>query len=164
MQSLAALCHYDFRRDGAYGYEQALLATMDLGLSRNAVEQMFRRMVFNVVARNQDDHVKNIAFLMNGAGQWALSPAFDVTWAYNPRGAWTSSHQMTVNGKRDGFTIADLRAVAEVGRLKRTDAKRVFDEVVAAVSRWEQFAEEARVAEEDTIKVARTHRLKLPQE
>lgn len=163
MQSLAALCHYDFRRDGAYGYEQALLATIDLGLSRNAVEQMFRRMVFNIVARNQDDHVKNIAFLMNDAGQWALSPAFDVTWAYNPRGEWTSSHQMTVNGKRDGFTIADLRAVAEVGRLKSTDAKRVLDEVVAAVSRWEQFAEEAGVTEEDTVKVARTHRLKLPQ-
>lgn len=163
LQSLAGLCHYDFRLDGAYSYEQALLATADLGLSPRAVEQMFRRMVFNIVARNQDDHVKNIAFLMNEHGDWALSPAFDVTWAYNPAGAWTSRHQMTVNGKRDGFTIADLRAVAEVAKLKRTDAVRIFDEVVAAVSRWEMFAEEARVTDADTVTVAQTHRLTLPR-
>lgn len=162
LQSLAALCHFDFKLDGGYSYEQALLATLDLGLSQNAVEQMFRRMVFNIVARNQDDHVKNIAFLMNEAGDWALSPAFDVTWAYNPRGDWTSSHQMTVNGKRDEFTIADLRAVAEVGKLKSTDAKRVYDEVVTAVSQWEQFAEQAGVADKDRVAVGRTHRLTLP--
>jgi serine/threonine-protein kinase HipA len=162
MQSLAALCHYDFRLDGAYSYEQALLAVLDLGLSHRAVEQLFRRMVFNIVARNQDDHVKNIAFLMNQQGAWALSPAFDVTYAYNPSGRWTSRHQMTVNGKRDNFTVADLRACAEVGRLKRTDPARILAEVVEAVSGWEHFAEQAGVAAADADAVARTLRLTLP--
>jgi serine/threonine-protein kinase HipA len=162
MQSLAALCHYDFRLDGAYSYEQALLAALDLGLSHRAVEQLFRRMVFNIVARNQDDHVKNIAFLMNEHGAWALSPAFDVTYAYNPSGRWTSRHQMTVNGKRDTFTLADLRACAEVGRLKRTDPARILAEVVDAVSRWERFADQAGVTAADAEAVARTFRRALP--
>jgi serine/threonine-protein kinase HipA len=162
MQSLAALGHYDFRLDGAYGYEQALLTAQQLGLSHRATEQLFRRMVFNIVARNQDDHVKNIAFLMNERGDWALSPAFDVTYAYNPSGRWTSRHQMTVNGKRDAFTVADLRACAEVGKLKRTEPARILAEVVAAVSRWERFADEAGVTEADAAAVSRTFRLGLP--
>jgi serine/threonine-protein kinase HipA len=162
MQSLAALCHYDFQLAGAYSFEQALLAAFDLGLSHRAVEQLFRRMVFNIVARNQDDHVKNIAFLMNEQGDWALSPAFDVTYAYNPSGEWTSRHQMTVNGKRDNFTVADLRACAEVGKLKRTAPARILDEVVGAVSRWERFAHEAGVTESDAAAVSRTFRLALP--
>lgn len=163
MQSLAALCHYDFKLDGAYSYEQALLAALDLGLSHRAVEQLFRRMVFNIVARNQDDHVKNIAFLMNQHGDWALSPAFDVTYAYNPSGRWTSRHQMTVNGKRDAFTLADLRACGEVGQLKRGDPARIVAEVVEAVSRWERFADQAGVTAADTEAVAKTFRLSLPK-
>jgi serine/threonine-protein kinase HipA len=163
MQSLAALCHYDFKLDGAYSYEQALLAALDLGLSHRAVEQLFRRMVFNIMARNQDDHVKNIAFLMNERGDWALSPAFDVTYAYNPAGRWTSRHQMTVNGKRDTFTEADLRACAEVGKLKRTDPARILAEVVEAVSQWERFADQAGVTAADADAVSQTFRLGLPK-
>jgi len=96
LQSLAAIAHYDFMQAGACSYEQALAVIRRLGLSHAAVEQQFRRMVFNIVARNQDDHVKDVAFLMNRNGDWALSPAFDMTYAYNPAGRWTSRHQMSV--------------------------------------------------------------------
>ncbi|MFI5356100.1 MAG: type II toxin-antitoxin system HipA family toxin, partial [Opitutales bacterium] len=104
MQSLGALAHFDFNHAGAYAYEQAFLAIRQLNLPRAAGEEQFRRMAFNLGARNQDDHVKNIAFLMNQRGEWALAPAFDVTYSYNPSGAWTATHQMTLNGKRDDFT------------------------------------------------------------
>ena len=104
MQSLCALGHFDFNQAGAYAYEQALLAIRQLRLPMEAVEEQFRRMVFNIVARNQDDHVKNIAFLMDKQGRWSLAPAFDMTYSHNPSGAWTATHQMTLNGKRDEFT------------------------------------------------------------
>ena len=93
MQSLCALAHFDFNQAGAYAYEQALLTIRQLKQPMAAVEEQFRRMVFNIVARNQDDHVKNIAFLMNQQGGWSLAPAFDVTYSYNPSGSWTSKHR-----------------------------------------------------------------------
>ena len=96
MQSLGALSHFDFNRAGAYAYEQAMQVVRRLGLPMAAIEEQFRRMAFNVVARNQDDHVKNIAFLMDKRGRWSLAPAFDVTYSFNPSGAWTSMHQMTL--------------------------------------------------------------------
>lgn len=100
MQTLGAIAHYDFRLAGAYGYEQLLQLIRRLGLGMATVEEQFRRIVFNVVARNQDDHVKNIAFLMDKSGRWSLAPAYDVIYSYNPTGEWTSVHQMTVNGAR----------------------------------------------------------------
>lgn len=145
MQSLCALAHYDFNLAGAYGYEQALLIMRRLGLPMQAVEQLFRRMVFNIVARNQDDHVKNIAFLMDKGGNWSLAPAFDVTYSYNPSGAWTASHQMTLNGKRDAFTLEDFRACAKVASMKRGRAEAILQEVQAVVARWRNYADEARV-------------------
>ncbi|MGA8205635.1 MAG: type II toxin-antitoxin system HipA family toxin, partial [Woeseiaceae bacterium] len=102
MQSLCGLAHFDYNLAGAYSYEQALLAMRRLDLPMQSIEEQFRRMVFNVVARNQDDHVKNIAFLMDKSGRWSLSPAFDVTYSYNPAGQWTAAHQMTINGRNDG--------------------------------------------------------------
>ena len=119
MQSLCALAHFDFNRAGAYGYEQALLAMRQLRLSMAQVEELFRRMAFNIVARNQDDHVKNIAFLMDKLGQWSLAPAFDMTYSYNPSGLWTAMHQMTLNGKRDNFTLRDFEACAKSALMKR---------------------------------------------
>lgn len=145
MQSLGALAHYDFNQAGAHGYEQALLVIRRLGLGMDAIEEQFRRMVFNLVARNQDDHVKNIAFLMDRNGHWSLSPAFDVAYSYNPAGEWTARHQMTVNGKRDGFTRDDLRACARSAAMKRGRAESVLDEVCAAVQRWPEFAATARI-------------------
>jgi serine/threonine-protein kinase HipA len=159
MQSLAALAHLDFRRPGANAYEQAFQAIRALGLPRQATEQQFRRMAFNVVARNQDDHVKNIAFLMDRSGNWSLSPAFDVVYAYNPSGRWTSRHQMSVNGKRDRFTREDLRRVGETASLKRGQADRILDEVVEAVRSWPDLAAAAGVEERRVGQIGSTHRL-----
>jgi serine/threonine-protein kinase HipA len=145
MQSLCALAHYDFNLAGAYGYEQALLVIRQLGLPMQAIEQQFRRMVFNIVARNQDDHVKNIAFLMNKAGEWSLAPAFDMTYSFNPSGAWTAHHQMTLNGKRDDFALEDFKACAKAASMKRGRAETILGEVQDTVSRWPDYAEEAGV-------------------
>lgn len=162
MQSLCALAHYDFNRAGAYGYEQALQVIRRIGLPPSAVEEQFRRMLFNIVARNQDDHTKNIAFLMDRDGQWSLSPAFDVIWSYNPEGAWTSTHQMTCNGKRDGFVLDDFRACAKSAMMKRGRAETILDEVRAAVRRWPEFAAQAGVPESWRRQIGDTHRLDFP--
>jgi serine/threonine-protein kinase HipA len=161
MLSLGAMRHLDFNQAGANGYEQALLTIRELGLGMDAIEEQYRRMVFNVLARNQDDHVKNIAFLMDKTGRWSLSPAFDVTYAYNPSGDWTAAHQMTVNGKSDGFTLADLEAVGRVASMKRGRAEAIYEDVRSAVSRWAAFAEAAGVSDERTTAVAKALRLEL---
>lgn len=163
MQSLCALAHLDFNQAGAYAYEQALLTIRQLKLPMAAVEEQFRRMVFNIVARNQDDHVKNIAFLMNQQGEWSLAPAFDVTYGYNPSGSWTATHQMTLNGKRDGFTTEDFEAGAKAAMMKRGRAGKIIEEVQAAVRRWPEFAAQARVADDWRDKIERTHRLTFPE-
>ena len=162
MQSLCALAHYDFNSAGAYAYEQALLAMRQLGLPMAAIEEQFRRMAFNIVARNQDDHVKNIAFLMNKRGQWSLSPAFDVSYSYNPNGDWTARHQMTLNGKRDAFTLADFQACAKSAMMKRGRAETLVDEVRAAVIRWREFAEAAKVSPAWAEQIQNNLRLELP--
>ena len=159
MQSLGAIAHYDFNQAGAHSYEQALRVARTLGLPIEQLEELFRRMVFNLVARNQDDHVKNIAFLMDRAGRWELSPAYDVTYAFNPVGTWTQSHQMSVNGRRDGFGIADLKACAANVFLRRGLARDVLAEVIDSVSRWLEFAEEAGVPEGWAARIGATHRL-----
>jgi len=160
MQSLSALAHYDFNRAGAYSYEQALLVMRQLQLPMQAIEQQFRRMAFNIVARNQDDHVKNIAFLMNKAGEWSLSPAFDMTYSFNPSGAWTASHQMTMNGKRDNFTLEDFNACAKTASMKRGRAAKIVSEVQATVSKWRSFAEQAGVPDGVRKKIQTTLNLK----
>lgn len=161
MQSLGAIAHFDFNDPVAHSYEQALTVIRRLGLPMDAVEEQFRRMAFNVIARNQDDHVKNIAFLMDKRGTWSLSPAFDVMYAYNPSGTWTASHQMSLAGKRDGFTLEDLKAVADTASMKRGRAEAIAREVAKAVSRWREFAATAGVAPEQIDMIARVHRLDL---
>jgi serine/threonine-protein kinase HipA len=145
MQSLCAMAHFDYNMAGAYSYEQALLVMRQLKLPMQAIEQLYRRMVFNIVARNQDDHVKNIAFLMDKSGAWSLAPAFDVTYSFNPAGTWTASHQMTMNGKRDHFTMDDFNACAKTASMKRGRAGKIVAEVQATVSKWGAFAEQAGV-------------------
>ncbi len=162
MQSLAALSHLDFRQPGANSYEQAFQAIRRLGLPHEASEQQFRRMVFNVVARNQDDHVKNIAFLMDRDGTWSLSPAFDLVYSYNPSGRWTSEHQMSVNGKRDNFTVEDLLRVAKVATLKGGQAQQILVDAIEAVKAWPELAAEAAIDVERIDRIASTHRLGLP--
>lgn len=162
MQTIGALEHVSYNEPGAYSYEQAMLLMRRLGLGTPAVEQLFRRMVFNVVARNQDDHVKNIAFLMDRTGAWTLAPAYDVTWAYQPGNRWLDSHQMTIAGKRDGFTVADLRAVARVAGLKRGRAEAILAEVSEVVGGWREIAADVGVDEALAERIARTHRVALP--
>ena len=145
MQSLGALAHFDYNNAGGYGYEQALLVMRQLELPMRMLEEQYRRMVFNIVARNQDDHVKNIAFLMDKSGSWTLAPAFDMTYSFNPSGAWTASHQMTLNGKRDNFTLEDFRACAKAVSMKRGRAEAILNEVQKTVSRWQDYAGEAGV-------------------
>jgi serine/threonine-protein kinase HipA len=161
MQSLAALAHFDFAQAGAHSYEQAFLVMRELGLDTAAAEQQFRRMAFNVVGRNQDDHVKNIAFLMDRTGRWELSPAFDLAYSYNPRGAWTAQHQMSLAGKRDEFTVEDFRQVGHVAMLKRGQARRILDEVTAVVSEWPRYAESVGVDAEHIRRITPTLRLAL---
>jgi serine/threonine-protein kinase HipA len=161
MQSLAAIAHLDFNNPLANSYEQALFTMRRMGLSMAELEEQFRRMVFNVLARNQDDHVKNIAFLMDRSGAWRLSPAFDITWSYNPAGEWTSRHQMSINGKRDGFSFADLEACAKTVSINRGHVARIFDEVREAVARWPSFADEVGVAEAWRDQIGATLRLEL---
>jgi len=145
MQSLGALAHFDYNQAGVYSYEQALLTLRQLHLPMESVEELFRRMTFNIMACNQDDHVKNIAFLMDKDGRWSLGPAFDMSYSYNPEGDGTSRHQMTLNGKREGFTLEDLRVCEKRAMMKRGSAERIVEEVCASVSRWPDFAEQAKV-------------------
>lgn len=158
MQSLCAMEHFDFKQAGAHSYEQALRTIRRLGMPMATIEEQFRRMAFNIIGRNQDDHVKNIAFLMDKSGNWSLSPAFDMTYSYNPQGDWTSRHQMSLNGKRDDFTIDDFKACAKNASMKRGRAEEIVQQVQAAVSQWQHFAEESGVPPEITNGIARTHR------
>lgn len=140
MQTLCGLAHYDFNMLHAYSYEQAFAVMRQLRLTYPEAEEFFRRMVFNVVARNQDDHTKNISFLMDQKGVWHLSPAYDMSWAYNPAGGWTSMHQMSINNKWDNITRDDLLRVAYEMNIKRAPA--IIDRVVEAVSSWPKLAKD----------------------
>jgi len=161
MQSLGAIAHYDYKQPASYSYEQAIQVVRRLGLSRKDMHQQVLRAIFNVVSRNCDDHVKNIAFLMNRRGEWCLSPAFDMSYAWNPRGEWTSQHQMSVNGKRDGFTREDLLALTKTAGIKKAHAGQMIQRVVDVVRRWPDFAEEAGVNDEQVKKIQATHRTGL---
>ncbi len=161
MQSLAALAHLDFNDPLANSYEQALEVIRRLELGMDAIEEQFRRMVFNVIARNQDDHVKNIAFLMDKQGRWSLSPAFDVMYAYNPDGRWTAAHQMSLAGKRDRFRLEDFRTVAATASMQRGRAEAIIREVTEVVGRWSEFAEQAGVPAPQAEMIGRVHRLEL---
>lgn len=159
MQSLGSLAHFDFNQAGAHSYEQALMVIRQLDMPMEAVEEQFRRMTFNIVARNQDDHVKNIAFLMDREGRWSLSPAFDVNYSYDPSGQWTSAHQMTMNGKRDGFSIEDFRQCAKVAHLKRGRPEEILKEVMAATTRWSDFSSTAGVPPASRDEISKNFRL-----
>lgn len=161
MQSLAALRHFDFNAAGAYAYEQAVETIRVLDLPAVDIEQQFRRAVFNVLIRNQDDHVKNIAFLMDRSGTWRLSPAFDLAYAYNPSGSWTNRHQMSLNGKREAFDLDDLVAFGAHCGFKRRKALALVDEVRAPVTAWRAYADDAGVYEADAVRILKALRLDL---
>ena len=161
MQTFGALRHFDYNLAGAYAYEQVFQTIRALGLGMSVVEEQYRRTVFNIVARNQDDHVKNITFLMDRRGAWRLSPAYDLAYAYNPQGTWTREHQMSAAGKRERFERADLERLAQSAGLRKTTAARAVDQVVSAVARWPKFAVEAGVEEQSLRRIGKAHRLRL---
>lgn len=157
MQTLCAIAHFDFNDPSTYSYEQAFQVMRELRLPYKDAEQQFRRMVFNVVARNQDDHTKNIAFLMDKNGTWRLSPAYDVIYAYNPTGDWTNNHQMSINGKRNNFLKEDLISVGKEMNIR--SGPKIIDEITAVVSAWPMFAKDAGVEARRIKLIGNTHRL-----
>ena len=159
MQSLCAMGHFDFNAAGEYSYEQGLSVIQKLNLGHTAMQELYRRMVFNVMARNQDDHTRNIAFLMDKSGKWMIAPAFDITWNHRPDSPWVSRHQMRLNGKTDGFTKDDLLAVSDQYGIK--GAKEILERVHESVSRWPDFAKDMNVPLEMIKGIAHTHRLNL---
>jgi len=160
MQSLCGLAHYDFNMPGAYSYEQAFEIMRKLRLPKADAEQLYRRMIFNIVTRNQDDHTKNISFLMDHNGTWSLAPAYDVTYSHNPKGLWTNKHQMSVNGKRGHFTRKDLVMVGQ--SINITNPEQIIDHIVDVVAQWWPIqADKWGVAPTIRENIAKQHRLYL---
>ncbi|OYY94341.1 MAG: phosphatidylinositol kinase [Hydrogenophilales bacterium 28-61-23] len=152
MQTLCAMAHVDYKKKGTNSYSQLFDTIDQLGLPYEDMEEAFRRMVFNVMSRNCDDHTKNFSFLLRKGGTaWALAPAYDVTFAHNPQGEWTNQHLMSVNGKFKGFEIADL--LAEAKRFGIGSAPRVIDEVRYAIQGWAEFARKAEVPEPQLFEI-----------
>lgn len=143
MQTLCGIAHYDYRNPRSYSYEQAFNVMRALRLPYSQAQEMYRRLVFNVVIRNQDDHTKNISFLMDRQGKWTLSPAYDMGFAYNPKGGWTAQHQMSINGKFDDITRQDLLEFAKRNNIK--EATEIIDRIAEVSSRWPLLARECEV-------------------
>ena len=143
VQSFCAMQHYDFNEVNLYSYEQLFETMRMLGLPYPQAEQLYRRMVFNVMARNCDDHTKNFMFIMDKKGTWKLSPAYDVCHAYRPNSEWVSQHALSINGKRNTITKADLLQVAKQMNIKKAEA--IIKQISAVVSNWNSYADEVKV-------------------
>jgi serine/threonine-protein kinase HipA len=143
VQTLCALQHLDYNQRATHGYEQYFLSIQRLGMGDPAMQEAFRRMAFNVMARNCDDHTKNFAFRMREGGGWELAPAYDVTHAHSPTSEWTSQHLMSVNGVFGEISRADLLTVAD--RFLIPNARGILGDVRSAVNEWHGFATEAGV-------------------
>jgi serine/threonine-protein kinase HipA len=153
LQSLCAMAHLDYKQRETHAYEQLFLTINQLDLDAAASVQAFRRMAFNVMARNCDDHAKNFGFILRQGQTWQLAPAYDVTHAHNPRGEWTAHHLMSVNGKFDHILRSDLLTLAS--RFSIPHASRVLDEVAAALRRWPEFAAQAGLSEDRVREIER---------
>ena len=143
MQSLCAIAHMDFNSPRMYSYEDAFNVMRKLKLPYEDFIQLYKRMLFNEIAKNYDDHTKNIAFLMDKKGVWRLSPAYDITFSYSKRSMWVNSHQMLINGKADKITKNDLISVAKKAGIKISEAEKCISEIKSSVSKWDEFAKEA---------------------
>ena len=156
-QTLCAIAHFD--RDERYSYEQVFQTMRKLYLPYSDMEQMYRRMVFNVLARNHDDHTKNHSFIMDKTGNWSLAPAYDLCYSYSPSGKWTNQHQLSLNGKRDNFVKDDLLQVAQKADIK--NATEIVPQVTEIISKWDVYAKAAEVKTEHIIQIQRTLRIGL---
>ena len=154
VQSFCAIAHYDFNEITSFSYEQLFETMRSLLLPYTDAEQLYRRMVFNVMARNCDDHTKNFSFIMNKTGQWKLSPAFDVCHSYRPGSAWVSQHSLSINDKRINITRNDLLQVAKKMNIKKADV--IIDQVNAAVGKWNEFAEQTKVKKDLKDAISKT--------
>lgn len=155
MQTLGALAHIDYNVPGLCSYEQASMYMRQMNLTADEIEQLFRRMVFNVVAVNQDDHVKNISFLMDRKGKWSLAPAYDITFSYNPDNKWLRAHQMSINNKTSDIKRDDLQVAGSVMGISTVRINRIIDEVSGAVSEWEYIAKENGVKQRTVNEISR---------
>ncbi len=147
MQSLGAISHIDYNEPGLCSYELAALTARRLGLPSSDIEQFYRRMIFNVLAVNQDDHVKNISFLMDRNGIWTLSPAYDVTFACDSRNRWLQAHQMTINGKKSDILMSDMIACGRNMDITTSKCMKIINEVKAAVNEWPKVAQSVEIRE-----------------
>jgi serine/threonine-protein kinase HipA len=154
VQTFCALKHFDFNLVNSFSYEQLFQCMRELKLTYADAEQMFRRMVFNVIARNCDDHTKNFSFLMKQGGKWELAPAYDVCHAFRPGSEWVSQHALSINGKRKEITKADLLVIGESIRCKK--ASEIIDEINDTINRWEKFANEVNVKSALRDEIAKT--------
>ena len=155
MQTLCAMARLDFKQKATHDYSQLFQTIKALNLPYHAFEDAFRQMVFNVMARNCDDHTKNFSFLIKQGGAWELAPSYDVTFAYNPDGEWTYQHLMAVNGKFSGIKKEDALAIAD--RFGIGTAPKVFEAVKEAIKAWPEFARTAEVNEKETSRIASHH-------
>lgn len=154
VQTFCALMHYDFENINAYSYEQLFELMRTLHLPYPQAEQLYRRMAFNVLARNCDDHTKNFSFIMANAGEWGLSPAYDVCHAYRPDSAWVSQHALSINGKRQNITRADLLLVAKQMNIKKAEA--IITQIADVVRQWNSYAEQTKVETKLREAIAKT--------
>ncbi|MBU2878236.1 MULTISPECIES: type II toxin-antitoxin system HipA family toxin [Aliiglaciecola] len=146
VQTLNGLAHVSFKQVGIYSYAELFDVARSLKLSAKEAEQIFRRMVFNVVAKNHDDHAKNISFMFDQQQQWTLAPAYDLAYSYKPGSRWVNSHWMSINGKRDNFDRKDLYSFAQLSPIfNKRKIDRIIDEVVEQVSQWQKLAKEHHV-------------------
>lgn len=153
MQTLSALGHFDYNTPNLCSYELYTDYAKRLGIGKSGIEQIFRRMIFAVLGGNCDDHVKNFSFLMNRKGEWGLSPAYDLTFAYNPDNRWISKHQMSVNGKTSGITMNDLMASGKSMGLPAEFCKKTIAETERVVSDWLLYAEKCGISEERALEI-----------
>ncbi|MFZ4438284.1 MAG: type II toxin-antitoxin system HipA family toxin [Syntrophales bacterium] len=157
LQTLCAMAHLDYKQKASHDYNQFFLTIKSLLPGYHALEEAFRRMAFNVMAANCDDHTKNISFILREGKEWELAPAYDVTHAHNPQGEWTRQHLMAVNGKFSGITRNDLLAVAD--RFGIGTAPQVLKQVGRVVSAWPHFAAQAGVGPAEIRKILEHHRV-----
>ena len=143
MQTLCAMQHWDFHQVGAFGYEQLFQTMRQLGLTYPEAEEMFRRMTFNVLALNRDDHTKNFAFILRENGKWELAPAYDVCHAFDPKNKWLNLHALTINGKRENITRKDLMGIAKSMNIKK--AEQIIGKTVKVLQEWRGFSNEVQV-------------------
>ena len=159
VQTFAALAHYDYYESGYHSYEQLFMVMRRLNIPMRAIEEQFRRLVFNIVGCNQDDHVKNFAFMMDRKGKWDLSPAYDL--CHSEGSEFTRNHQLSINGKTNNFDRSDLKYLAQYAGLPRGSEKQIIQRTVEAFSKWKAIATDLSIPAKLQEHVLRTLRLKI---